>query len=346
MRQLVAPYHERAVRDEAERICREHGLRCMVDRFGNLLIRCCTAPARRPLVLAAHMDHPGFEIVRRISSRRLVGRFLGRVPEACFRPGTPVRLMPGAAVARLARRLGGKDRFEIRLTSAASERPQFAVWELEDFAIRRGRIVGRACDDLVGCAAVLATLIELKRRRARVNVIGVLSRAEEVGFRGALTLAAGRRLPIDALILSLETSQERPPVRQGRGVIVRVGDKASVFDVEATRFLQEVAAALQARAKGFQFQRALMSGGTCEATAYQEFGFQCTAVCVALGNYHNCGPRQRIAAEHVSLRDAGGMVDLLVAAAGSVKRYPELVRRLPRRLERLWRQARQRLTRP
>ena len=40
-----------------------------------------------------------------------------------------------------------------------------------------------------------------------------------------------------------------------------------------------------------------MSGGTCEATAYQEFGFQTAAVCVALGNYHNCGPRNRIAAE-------------------------------------------------
>jgi endoglucanase len=130
----------------------------------------------------------------------------------------------------------------------------------------------------------------------------------------------------------------------GKGVILRVGDKASIFDSEATRFLAECAAALAKKPSAFTWQRALMSGGTCEATAYQEYGYQVAAVCVALGNYHNCGPRHRIAAEYVSLNDAVGMVELLAHAARQMPRYPALVRRLPQRLERLAAEARRRIS--
>ena len=72
--------------------------------------------------------------------------------------------------------------------------PEFAVWELEDFALRHGQIHARACDDLIGVASILATMISLKKSRARVHVIGVISRAEEVGFHGALTVAESRAL--------------------------------------------------------------------------------------------------------------------------------------------------------
>jgi endoglucanase len=251
--------------------------------------------------------------------------------------------------------------------------PKFAVWELEDFSVRNGRIHARACDDLIGVASILATLIELKRRKARVNVLGALSRAEEVGFHGALALAAGNGqdlkqlfrlspsralnrnasstrnnptiLPSNSLIISLETSRELPGVKMGQGVILRVGDRASVFDSDASRFLAEVAADLGASRKNFRFQRALMSGGTCEATAYQEFGFQSAAVCIALGNYHNCGKANKIKAEYVSVQDGCSMVELLVEAARLMRQYPALVGKLPRRLGNLLREARRDLRR-
>jgi len=49
-----------------------------------------------------------------------------------------------------------------------------------------------------------------------------------------------------------------------------------------------------------------MQGGTCEATAYALYGYRTAAMCVALGNYHNCGPGDRIAPEYVSLEDTLG----------------------------------------
>ncbi len=343
MRHPAAPYHEHAVREEVQRICDEHRLDYQRDPFGNVLVKLKTAPRQRPVVLAAHLDHPGFELVQQVSKKRVLAKFRGGVADSYFRRGVPIRLMPGAILAKLGARKS-KDRvFEIHASRALETLQRFAVWELEDFAVRNQRIYGRACDDLVGVASVLATIIELKRSRARVHVIGAISRAEEVGFHGALAMAATRGLPRNSLIISLETSRELPGVKMGRGVIIRIGDRTSIFDSEASRFLMEVAAQLQAGSTGFFFQRGLMSGGTCEATAYQEFGLQTAAVCVALGNYHNCADHNRIKAEYVSIPDACGMVDLLVAAAKNMRQFAGLVGKLPTRLKQMSREAQSKL---
>jgi endoglucanase len=128
-----------------------------------------------------------------------------------------------------------------------------------------------------------------------------------------------------------------------QGVILRVGDRTSIFSSKAMRYLAEVAAGLKTADKKFQFQRALMSGGTCEATAYQEFGFETAAVCVALGNYHNCGEGNRIAAEFVSAADALSMVGLLAGAAQQMPQYAKLIGKLPERLQAMRREAEPRL---
>jgi len=340
MKHPTAPYHEHAVRDEAEKICLEHNLPLERDPFGNLLVRWRPDPGRRPLVLAAHLDHPGFEILKQVSPRRWLARFRGGVGDSYFRRGIRLRLMPGRHSAILGRRNNRTERlFELSAATAPKTAPTFAVWDLADFRNDSGHIRGRACDDLIGVAAILATLIDLRRSRAARNVVGVLSRAEEVGFHGALALAASRALPKDSFVISLETSRELPGVKMGNGVVLRVGDRASIFDPEATRFLAEVAADLKDKT-GFRFQRALMSGGTCEATAYQEFGFCCAAVCIALGNYHNCAADNRIRAEYVSVADACSMVELLTTAAEQMPNWQRLVSRLPQRLHRFLRAAR------
>ena len=348
MRHPAAPYHEHAVRAEVEMICREHDLPYDRDPFGNVLIGPATSKrsktqSSRPIVFAAHMDHPGFEVLSHNSSNGLQARFQGGVPDHYFRSGLAIRLMPGGERATLGRRIGKDRTFEIRAKTRSST-PLFAVWELEDFSARANRIHGRACDDLIGVACALAAVIELRKSGARVNAVAAISRAEEIGFLGALALSRSRSLPKNSLVISLETSRELPGAKMGQGVILRVGDRTSVFDSKAMRFLGDVAADLKLRRRGFQFQRGLMSGGTCEATAYQEYGFQTGAVCVALGNYHNCSARNRLAAEYVNISDACSMVDLLVQAARQMNRFDSIIARLPQRLEKLRREATRRLT--
>jgi len=342
MQHPAAPYHEHAVRDEVQKICDEHSLPFELDRYGNLLVRLQTSRRERPFVMAAHMDHPGFEFVHHKRNSSHIVRFQGGVPDHYFRPGIKIRLMPGNIPAKLGKRVAKDRTFEIQVSRPLESEPAFAVWELEDFRAS-DLIVGRACDDLIGVTSILATMIELKKARTRVNVIGVISRAEEIGFRGVLALTNTRHLPRNSLVISLETSRELPGVKMGEGGILRVGDRTSVFNSDAMRFLAEVASGLRTRRKDFKFQRALMAGGTCEATAFQEFGFQTGAVCIALGNYHNCSPNDKIAAEYVNVTDACGMVDLLVAAAKQMPNFKTLIGKLPKRLREMRRECEARL---
>ena len=61
---------------------------------------------------------------------------------------------------------------------------QFAMWDLPAFEFRDDRIYSRAIDDLMGCVAIVATLLELEESGARVECHGLFTRAEEVGLRG------------------------------------------------------------------------------------------------------------------------------------------------------------------
>ena len=76
-----------------------------------------------------------------------------------------------------------------------------------------------------------------------------------------------------------------------------------------------------------------MSGGSCEATAFRLYGVRCGALCVALGNYHNCGPDERIECEYVSTADVLGLIDLCTALARRDGAAPDPDAVLRRRLE-------------
>lgn len=266
--QPTAPFHEDAVRTEILiQLAQCPNVTVDQDAFGNVVACYRGCSGHAEYAFAAHMDHPGF-----------VGdEFLGGVPEEWRRNGT--------------RRDFGA----------------FAMWDLPAFELKDGRVHSRACDDLIGCVAIVALFHRLERIGAEATVYGLFTRAEEVGFVGAIQLAKSGLVPKDVTIVSLETSSEKGGLaRMGDGVVIRVGDRTSVFDDTATTVLAKVAADAK-----ISHQRRLMSGGTCEATAYQLYGYRTAALCVALGNYHNCGPDHQIVAEYVSLDDVAGMIQLM-----------------------------------
>ena len=187
------------------------------------------------------------------------------------------------------------------------------MWDLPAFEVKDGRIYSRACDDLVGCVCIVAMLRELERTKAKCAVYGLFTRAEEVGFVGAIHLAKNGVIPKSTTVISLETSSAKGgPVEFGKGVIIRIGDKTSVFDSATSLLLREAAESAK-----LPHQRALMQGGTCEATAFPLYGYRAAAMCVALGNYHNCAENDRIDSEYVSVQDALGMAKLCVAVSKS-----------------------------
>ena len=278
----TAPFHEAAVRAAITGLLQAcPGVELRQDAFGNLIAHyrgTALQPAR--YALCAHMDHPAW-VSPDLSAATAERVFLGGVPASYLE----------------------KNRLRVR------DFGPFATWDLPAFELRDGRIYARACDDLIGCVAIVATLERLSQEKSPSDFYGLFTRAEEVGFAGAIEVARSGWLQQEQVtVISLETSSERPPAKMGDGPILRVGDKTSVFDQGVTAEL--AAAAEEAK---ILVQRCLMSGGSCEATAFRLYGVRCGALCVALGNYHNCGPDERIESEYVSLNDVLGLTDLCTA---------------------------------
>ena len=217
--------------------------------------------------------------------------------------------------------------------------PVPVVFDLPDFSLDENFIRMRAADDLAGCAASLSAIERLASDGVEANVYGVFTRAEEGGLFGARLMAEARTLPIETLVVSIESSPLIPGVEQGGGPVIRTGDALYTFDADAEQVMTVARESIRSRTPDFKCQRQLMSGGVCEGTAFAVWGYRATGMAFPLGNYHNAttgirDPNSGIGAEYIRVEDFLGGVELLAEAAVSVSsRYDsparERVREVP-----------------
>lgn len=344
------------------------------DEHGNLTLRRTEpfAPGE-PVYVTAHLDHPGFTIESIDGSDTVTLAFRGGVMEDYFK-GARVRLHPGAGQspgATIIERVpsAGTDeemfkRYRARLDTGSSTdgltARDIATWDLPVAFIRDGMLHAPACDDLAAAAAALAAFDELLRMAQDGEPVGrdvrlFFTRAEEIGFVGALGACRSRTIPQGAPIIALENSRSFDDSPIGGGPIVRVGDRLTVF---TPRLTAAVAARAEAVAGGpalptaaqktsqmpaWRWQRKLMAGGACEATVFCAAGYDATCVCLPLGNYHNMADlaavqagtnttRPSIGSEVISISDFDGLVDLLIACGQELKPGGDI----DARLEKLW----------
>ncbi|MCG3127039.1 MAG: hypothetical protein CHACPFDD_01896 [Phycisphaerae bacterium] len=344
----TAPFLEQAVLESVRQCCaRLKHVTLSTDRYGNILARYSHSPqSRTPLVFTAHTDHPGFVSTTPRSRGTLRAEFRGWVEPDYF-IGTGVRFWSdGAWVKGRVRTItkpGELNRFtgrtpppkELAIAVSNAVAPNSpGMWDLPDPRTQGECVAARGCDDLAGAAALLALLERLARRRARAEAYCLFTRAEEVGFIGAIGAARLGTIPRGLPVIAIETSKALPNAPQGAGPILRVGDRTSIFSPGLTAFCERVAASLARRRKSFRFQRKLMDGGTCESTAFLTYGYDTTGICVALGNYHNMDERRRrIASETIDLNDWRSMVDWFEALVLDLPGYAPAPDDLRRRLD-------------
>jgi endoglucanase len=321
----TAPFAEQRVVQYVEAFVRRRKkLKLSRDATGNLLLELPgTGDAKLPRwVFTAHMDHPGFVAREMIEPGLLDAHFRGYVlPE--FFVGQSVRFFTdaGETVGNVVDVTVGEDR---KVPTSARLRVKRAVpagaigmWDQGAGRTKGGKFYSRVCDDLAGAAAALAMLDELHRRPPASTVAVLLTRAEEEGFIGAIAASIKPRLlrKTDRLV-AIECSVEQPYAPQGGGVIIRTGDRTSIFNSDLTYFIAQQADALAKADKAFRSQRALMPGGTCEATVYDAYGFLAASLCVPLGNYHNMDKAAgKIGPEYIHTNDWTSMVRLFVQIA-------------------------------
>ncbi len=328
----TAPFHEgnvhRVLRDA---VAASPRLRARKDAFGNLLVS--YGPGRPPLLFACHTDHPALEAAGDGT--------------AVIRGGIRPKALKGARLRHLDGSLAG-----VRAGAVVRDgRP--AVVRIEGGRLRRGtplvldlpkptigrQIRARAIDDLLAVAACLAMFDRLAAARWKGSVGALFTRAEEVGFAGALGWVRTTRAPRTTTVVNLEMSSARPHTPQGMGPILRVGDRITCFAQEVLAELEVTATALARKDKSFRWQRALMDGGACEATVYAHAGFRTGALCLPLMNYHNHAPEGGVTREYVAAADAENLVRWMTAYARGFKTVDGR-RARDRRLEALWRENR------
>ncbi len=339
----AAPFHEEPGATYILERLTDLGLSPFRDEFGNVIVHYSNSQADDPpIAFVAHMDHPGFEIDE-VDDDGPVGVALGGVPEVSLTKSADVlALMPDGR--RVRGRTAELDVDSRRVRFDFDEAieivpPVPVVFDLPDFELDGNLIRMRAADDLAGCAAALSAIERLVSDGAEANVYGVFTRAEEGGLFGARLMAEARTLPIETLVVSIESSPLIPGVEQGGGPVIRTGDALYTFDADAEQVMTVARESIRSRNSDFKCQRQLMSGGVCEGTAFAVWGYRATGMAFPLGNYHNAttgirDPNSGIGAEYIRVEDFLGGVELLSEAAISVsKRHDsparERVREVP-----------------
>lgn len=337
------------------------------DAAGNLHLATASGEGP-PIYFTAHLDHPAFTVERVVGPGTLVVAFRGGVMEDYFAQAKIVvhDRDAGRHPATLADKTPDSAPFPTYLAELESDagdalRPgDIATWDLPASEITDGLLHAPACDDLAAVAAALAAYDTLLRAwraepdRPRRDVRLLFTRAEEVGFLGAIAACRERTMPLDARVVALENSRSFDDSPIGGGPIVRVGDRMSIFSPGLTAAIAKVAedlsggpatpmASQKQADRPWKWQRKLMAGGACEATVFCAYGYDATCLCLPLGNYHNMADLAavqagknttppRIDREFISVADFDGLVDLL-AACGRGLPAVDSVRE---RIDRLW----------
>lgn len=333
----TAPYREQLVIRYVEKYLTRHKIPFFQDEVGNFVVGVASPQEYRILlsqksseplrVFIAHMDHPGFHGLRWKSSRELEVQWFG---------GTPKKALLGASVW-LANQEGwqGKGKIKKAVLHPRGTHLKSALLQVEKdgegkepqgifggFSFRApiweksGIAYTKAADDLVGCYAILETFKKYKSLRPQ-RAVGLLTRAEEVGFVGCIAhIESGlwKKASRPVVAVSLETSRTLPGALIGKGPVVRLGDRASLFTPSAIEVLIQIA---QKKLKD-RFQKRIMDGGTCEATVAVAHQIPAIGISIPLGNYHNqgfeggmdCKKKEGPAPEFVSLEDIQGMLKL------------------------------------
>ncbi|MCB9847890.1 MAG: hypothetical protein H6814_05700 [Phycisphaeraceae bacterium] len=332
----------------------------VTDDAGNLLLQRPGSTRRAavenagPILFTGHLDHPAFVIDEvRDDGAAAKARFLGGVREPYFIEGRVTahsmnddRAVPVGGVitnhteADPPARLFRECEFAFDEPAPWLRAGDIAVWELPESSVslEDGLVRARVCDDLAAVAAALCAFDKLGELESPPDVRVLLTLAEEVGFIGAIAACRQGTIPPGSRVIALENSRSFADSPIGAGPIVRVGDRMTTFSPTLTAAVAKVCEQLAGTADrpvgtpvrageeqpGFRWQRKLMPGGACEATAYCAWGHEATCVCLPLGNYHNMADLDevektgfegaaKVGPEIIALADYLGLVDLLVA---------------------------------
>lgn len=177
----------------------------------------------------------------------------------------------------------------------------FGAFDYPPFEFQKGLVKTRVADDLAGVVIILSVLSQITNGKC----VGLFTTAEETGFMGTLGFLRDAPIPTSMKFISLEASREMDGAFIGHGPVIRQGDRRILFDQKMTELIERAA-------KGKKYQKRVMTGGSCEASAFSAYGFKVSGMALPLGNYHNQKKNGRPGPEIIALKDLEIAVEILV----------------------------------
>jgi len=309
------PGAERVVRSIVEEESRPYADEIRTDVLGNLLVR-KGSPEGPRIMISAHIDEIGlvvtyvdekgflrFHPAGGISPHVLLGQRVRFESGLVGAIGCePVDDIKNVKMEVLYIDIGARNREE----ALAQVQPgDMCCWHRRLDQVGR-RVIGKALDDRIGCAALLAALRRLDGKNIPNNVFFVFSVQEEVGLRGARTAAYGIK---PALGLSVDvtgagdTPAAKPlPMELGKGAAIKVKDSSLVCHPGVCRYLVELA-----KKHNIAYQMEVLPAGGTDAAAIQlsEAGVATGGLSIPTRYVHT-------PAEMADLDDVEALVALLV----------------------------------
>jgi putative aminopeptidase FrvX len=296
----TAPYAEALPAAEVQAYAEERGWRVRADAAGNLVVSVPSrdgSHAKPSIAFEAHLDHPAMVVGGLREDGLVEAEFFGGHPPERMKGGRVRLTAPDGRRGGRARvvEAGAKDPRSgavpllLRREKGAPGTPSagwLGTWDFP-FRLTKRTVSNTVCDDLAGAATLLAGLDLAARSGLDRPVLGYFTRCEENGFVGCLEGIHLGSFPRRVPVVVLECSPKLPHAQPGDGPICRVGDRLSIYDPELVARLEDAARCLANEVPGFRWQRKLMDGGACEATAYCDAGYRSAGLAVALSGYHN-----------------------------------------------------------
>ena len=250
---LTAPSGwEHSARTYIQDYAAQRGCSCTVDRLGNLLIQ---VPGKHtpkePILLAAHLDEPGFmveEITKEgllkfglmgsIARRNILGRQV-LAGDGAYRGVVglrPIHLTTAEERKKLPKvedlyiDLGFEDQQETESKIQPGESGVFA----EPFRVLGDKVLGKAMSRSASCAV----LMQLMERELPVDVTMAFTVQHQVGCRGAYGVGAEQQDGVCVVldICPVASEQEKLP-KLGMGPVIPRTDKNAMFDAQLTKAL-------------------------------------------------------------------------------------------------------------
>ncbi len=285
-----------------------------VDILGNLIAHKRGTGSGKKVMLAAHMDEIGLIISHVDEKGFLRAQPIGGL-DVMTLSGGRVQFADGTTGV-----IAPENRQEFRKSpelakvyidvgASSREQAQHRLGQAATFlrpCTQMGRrIVAKALDDRIGCAALIEILRQLDN--SPHDVYGVFSVQEEVGLRGARTSAYGLE-PEVGIAIDITAAADTPEapklaMKLGDGPCIKVMDRGMLSHPGVKNLLIETA-----EARDIPYQLEVLIGGTTDAAAIQLVRSGVPAGCVSIACRYS-----HTQSEMVDLEDVENAVRLLVA---------------------------------